>query len=159
MGRIGTRVHSDGRGTLGESVRGSGTRSTIEPSKRSVAEFDGRSSTGPNSPPGSRSCRPSDGSLSCARDGQLARLLGDPLPEEPPAALEKLAFADQRQAEEGLVPLMSGGKVLYKNVEELLEEDMPARGAAERLRTTWLKDRHEVVGRLRRLRWVRKGLS
>ena len=82
--------------------------------------------------------------LELRKDGQLARLLGDPLPEEPPAALEKLAFADQRQAEEGLVSLMSGGKVLYKHVEELLEEDMPARGAAERLRTTWLKDRHEV---------------
>ncbi len=82
--------------------------------------------------------------LELRKDGQLARLLGDPLPEEPPAALERLASADRRQAEEGLVALMSGGKVFYKHVEELSEEDMPARAAASRLRTTWLKERQEA---------------
>ena len=84
--------------------------------------------------------------LELRKNGQLTRALGDPLPEEPPEALERLAFADQSQAEEGLVSLMKGGKVFYKHVEELLEEDMPARIAAERLRTAWLKDRHEVWG-------------
>lgn len=84
--------------------------------------------------------------LELRKDGQLARLLGDPLPEEPPEALEKLAFADQRQAEKGLVALMSGGKVFYKHVDELSEEDMPARITAERLRETWLKERQEVWG-------------
>ena len=84
--------------------------------------------------------------LELRKNGQLTRALGDPLPEEPPEALERLAFADQSQAEEGLVALMKGGKVFYKHVEELLEEDMPARIAAERLRTAWLKDRHEVWG-------------
>ena len=75
------------------------------------------------------------------KDGQLAKLLDEPLPGEPPAALRRLASEDQRQAEEGLVALMSGGKVLYKHLDELCEEDMPARIAANRLRTTWLKER------------------
>jgi hypothetical protein len=75
------------------------------------------------------------------KDGQLARLLGEALPGEPPAALQRLASEDRRQAEEGLVALMSNGKVFYKHVEGLSEEDMPARIAANRLRTTWLKER------------------
>ena len=79
--------------------------------------------------------------LELRKDGQLARLLGEPLPGEPPAALERLALEDQRQAEEGLVALMSGGKVSYKHLDELCPEDMPARMAANRLRTTWLKER------------------
>ncbi len=79
--------------------------------------------------------------LELRKDGQLARLLGEPLPGEPPAALERLASEDQRQAEEGLVALMSGGKVSYKHLDELCPEDMPARIAANRLRTTWLKER------------------
>ena len=84
--------------------------------------------------------------LELRKDGQLAKLLGDPLPEEPPEALKRLASADQRQAEEGLVSLTSGGKVFYKPLEELSQEDMPARIAASKLRTKWLKDRHEVWG-------------
>jgi hypothetical protein len=79
--------------------------------------------------------------LELRKDGQLARLLGEPLPGESPAVLQRLASEDQRQAEEGLVALMSNGKVLYKHVEGLCEKDMPARIAANRLRTTWLKDR------------------
>jgi hypothetical protein len=81
--------------------------------------------------------------LELRKGGQLARLLGEPLPGEPPAALEQLALEDQRQAEEGLVALMSGGKVSYKYVEELSEKDMPARVAANRLRSTWLKERQD----------------
>jgi hypothetical protein len=84
--------------------------------------------------------------LDLRREGQLARLLGEPLPEEPPAALARLTSADQRQAEKGLVALMSGGKLFYKHLEDLSEEDMPARIAAQRLRTTWLKERGEVWG-------------
>lgn len=57
--------------------------------------------------------------LELRKEGQLARLLGDSLPGEPPEVLERLAFADQRQAEKGLVALMSGGKVFYKHVEGL----------------------------------------
>jgi hypothetical protein len=38
---------------------------------------------------------------------------------------------------------MSSGKVFYKHLEELSEGDMAARVAANRLRTTWLKERQE----------------
>ena len=51
------------------------------------------------------------------KDGQLARLLGQALPGEPPATLQRLASEDRRQAEEGLVALMRNGKVFYKHVE------------------------------------------
>ena len=81
------------------------------------------------------------GELELRKDGQLARLLGEPLPGESSAALQRLASEDRRQAEEGLVALMSNGKVFYKHIEELSEEDMPARAAANALRTTWLKER------------------
>jgi hypothetical protein len=76
--------------------------------------------------------------------GQLGRLLGEPLPGEPPAALARLAEEDRRQAEDGLVALMSLGKVYYKQLDELCPEDMPARTAAIRLRLTWLKERGDV---------------
>jgi hypothetical protein len=82
--------------------------------------------------------------LELRKEGQLARLLGEPLPGEAPAALQRLATEDQKQAEEGLVALMSNGKVFYKRLEELREEDMPARIAANRLRTTWLKERLDM---------------
>jgi hypothetical protein len=81
--------------------------------------------------------------LELRKGGQLARLLGEPLPGEPPAALERLALEDQRQAEEGLVALIGKGKVSYKHINELCPEDMPARIAANRLRTTWLKERQD----------------
>jgi hypothetical protein len=76
--------------------------------------------------------------------GQLGRLLGEPLPGEPPAALERLAEEDRRQAEDGLVALMRVGKVYYKHLDELCPQDMPARTAAIRLRTSWLKERGDV---------------
>ena len=77
------------------------------------------------------------------KDGQLARLLGEALAGEPPAALRRLAREDQRQAEEGLVALTSNGKTFYKLVEELTEGDMAARTAAARLREAWLKERRD----------------
>ena len=72
--------------------------------------------------------------------GQLAELLGEALPGEPSAALERLAYEDRRQAEEGLVALMSMGKVSYKPLEELSPKDMAARIAGNRLRTTCRKE-------------------
>ena len=75
--------------------------------------------------------------------GQLAELLGEALPGEPPAALERFVTEDRRQAEEGLVALMSLGEVSYKHLEELSPKDMAARIAANRLRTTWLKERRD----------------
>lgn len=77
------------------------------------------------------------------KNGQLARLLGDPLPGEPAEALRRLCSEDQRQAAEGLVALMSRGKISYKRVDELSPEDRPARLAANRARTTWLKERRD----------------
>jgi hypothetical protein len=81
--------------------------------------------------------------LRLRQDGQLGRLLGEPLAGEPPAALRRLADEDRRQARDGLVALMSSGKVSYKRLDELCEGDMPARAAANRLRTTWLKERRD----------------
>ncbi len=81
--------------------------------------------------------------LRLRQEGQLGRLLGEPQPGEPPAALVRLADEDRRQAQEGLVALMSMGRVSYKRLEELSPEDMPARVAANRLRTTWLKERRD----------------
>src|ERR687893_2526195 len=85
------------------------------------------------------------------KGGQLAELLGEALPGEPSAALERLADEDRRQAEEGLVALMSMGKMSYKHLDELSPKDMPARAAANRLRTTWLKERRDG--------WLARGLG
>ena len=81
--------------------------------------------------------------LQLRKEGQLAGLLGEPLLGESPAALRRLAFEDRRQAVEGLVALMRGGKVSYKPLGELCPEEMPARVAANRLRETWLKERQD----------------
>jgi hypothetical protein len=81
--------------------------------------------------------------LELRKDGQLAGLLGEALAGESSAALLRLAREDQRQAEEGLVALTSNGKTYFKLVEELTEEDMGARIAADRLREAWLKERRD----------------
>src|SRR5215218_9584340 len=49
--------------------------------------------------------------LELRKEGQLAELLGEALAGETPAALQRLAREDQRQAEEGLVALTSSGKM------------------------------------------------
>jgi hypothetical protein len=81
--------------------------------------------------------------LELRKDGQLAELLGGPLQGELPAQLRRLASEDQRQAEEGLVALTIGGKVSYKHLDDLTQQDRPARIASNRLRTTWLKDNRD----------------
>lgn len=81
--------------------------------------------------------------LELRKGGQLTELLGEPLLGEPLETLWRLTYEDRRQAEEGLVALMSGGEIFYKPLDELSPEDMPARIAAERLRTTWLKKRKD----------------
>ena len=81
--------------------------------------------------------------LELRKEGQLAELLGKAFPGEPSAAWRRLAFEDQRQAEEGLVALTSNGKVYYKLVEELTDEDMASRIAAVRLRESWLKEQRD----------------
>jgi hypothetical protein len=79
--------------------------------------------------------------LELRKEGQLAGLLGKPLPGEPPEVLQQLSSEDQRQAEEGLVALMSDGEVYYKRIDELTPEDRPARIAAKRSRMAWIKGR------------------
>lgn len=81
--------------------------------------------------------------LDLRKNGQLTRQLGEPLPGEPPAALRQLVLNDRKQAQKGIVTLMSGGKTYYKHIDDLTREDMPARIAANRLRTTWLKERRD----------------
>ena len=90
--------------------------------------------------------------LELRKDGQLLELLTEsrqagPAGREaaagPSAAMQQLASEDRRQAHEGMVALMSGGKVSYKRVEELSEEDMPARIAANRSRAAWLKGQRD----------------
>ena len=86
--------------------------------------------------------------LELRKDGQLGELLGAPLLGESPMVLQRLASEDQRQAEEGLVALMTNGKMSYKRLEQLSEGDVPGRIAARRLRTTWLKKRGDgLLGR------------
>src|SRR5215207_8848561 len=81
--------------------------------------------------------------LELRKGGQLARMLGEPLPGEPPAMVLQLASEDRKQAEEGLVALMSDGEVFYKHLEDLSLGDLPARIAATSSRTAWLKERQE----------------
>ena len=81
--------------------------------------------------------------LELRKNGQLARMMGQPLAWESPQAALRLASEDRRQAEEGLVALMRDGEVFYKHLEELSEGDMAARKAANMLRTTWFKERQE----------------
>ena len=81
--------------------------------------------------------------LKLRKDGQLGRMLGEPLAGESASALKKLSAEDRRQAEQGMVAVMRNGELSYKHVGELTEEDMPARVAASRLRTTWLKERRD----------------
>src|SRR5215207_8864148 len=81
--------------------------------------------------------------LELRKGGQLARMLGEPLPGEPRAEVLRLASEDRNQAEEGLVALMSEGEVFYKHLEDLSEGDVPARIAAISSRTAWLKERQE----------------
>jgi hypothetical protein len=81
--------------------------------------------------------------LELRKDGQLSRMLGEPLPGEPRAEMLRLASEDRKQAEEGLVALMSDGEVFYKHLEDLSLGDVPARIAATSSRTAWLKERQE----------------
>src|ERR671910_2724088 len=77
--------------------------------------------------------------LELRKGGQLARMLGEPLPGEPPAEVLRLVSEDRRQAEEGLVALMSNGEGFYKRLEDLSEWEVPSRIAAISSRKMWLK--------------------
>jgi hypothetical protein len=81
--------------------------------------------------------------LELRKDGQLAELLGEALAREPSAELRRLASEDRKQAEEGLVALISNGKMYYKPVEELGRHprgEPPVRVPCERSRSVDLQD-------------------
>jgi hypothetical protein len=77
------------------------------------------------------------------KGGQLARVLGRALPGESQEELDRLAFKDQRRAEEGLVELLQEGQPFYKHIDELTSEDRMGRIRAERARTLWLEAREQ----------------
>jgi hypothetical protein len=82
------------------------------------------------------------------RSGHLARLLGEPLPDETPEELARMAFEDQRRAEEGLVELRRGEEVWYKHIDLLAPEDRPARIEAEGARIEWITERQRRGGHI-----------
>ena len=116
----------------------SGRRTSHFSVVKSVSRTEGDSD---RKPFGSSLSRWSYESSELRKEGQLARLLDKPLPGEPPAVLQQLCCEDHRQAEERLVALMRDGEVYYKRIDELTPEDRPARIAAKRLRTAWIKER------------------
>lgn len=72
------------------------------------------------------------------REGQLAKLLGRPLPDE----LERMAEEDVLRAEEGLVELMDErGQIIYKHIDDLAPEDRLARIRVEGARIKWIAGR------------------
>jgi len=81
------------------------------------------------------------------RNGQLRKLLGDPLPGELPEELDRLASEDEARAEEGLVELISlHGEITYKHIDEIIPEDRTARVAAEGARIEWFAERTRIRG-------------
>ena len=79
--------------------------------------------------------------LAQRRDGKLAHAIGKALPGESPQYLEQMAREDQRQAEEGLVTLLWGGKLSHKRIDQLTPENLLARLEAERAQVNWLMGR------------------
>ena len=79
--------------------------------------------------------------LAQRRDGKLAHAIGKALPGESPQYLEQMAREDQRQAEEGLVTLLWGGKFSHKRIDQLTPENLLARLEAERAQVNWLMGR------------------
>jgi len=75
--------------------------------------------------------------LEMGKDGHLAKLLGDPLPDESPEELERLAQDDRLRALEGLVDLKSeNGEIIYKPLADLdprPQVEDQGRGGADRL--------------------------
>jgi hypothetical protein len=78
------------------------------------------------------------------KGGQLGRALGRVLAgEEQEKELDRLAFEDQRRAEQGLVEVLQEGQPYYKHIDELSPEDRMGRIRADRARTLWLQARQE----------------
>ena len=76
------------------------------------------------------------------RAGKLRRALGDPLPGETKAQLERIGEADRIRARQGLVAVVrADGRASYKYIDALGADDIEDRLAAEWLEEGWLKQR------------------
>jgi hypothetical protein len=75
-------------------------------------------------------------------EGILAEDLAEPLPEESPEELDRIAQEDRRLAKEGLVELMDkAGEIYYEHIDELDRWDVADRLRAEIARSEWLARR------------------
>jgi hypothetical protein len=78
------------------------------------------------------------------REGQLRRVLGDPLPGETAEQLDRIGEASVLRAEQGLVAVMGEeGSISYRPLDDLLRHDMHSRTTAERVEVVWLRERLE----------------
>jgi hypothetical protein len=78
------------------------------------------------------------------REGQLRRVLGDPLPGETDEQLGRIGEADVLRAEQGLVAVMGeDGSISYRPLADLLRHDMHSMTTAERVEVVWLRERWE----------------
>jgi hypothetical protein len=76
------------------------------------------------------------------RAGKLRRALGDPLPGETKAQLDRIGEADRIMACHGLVAVVgSDGRASYRHIEALGGDDIENRLAAQWLEEGWLKQR------------------
>jgi hypothetical protein len=84
--------------------------------------------------------------LEMRKEGQLAKLLGSPLPDESPEELKRLAEDDRLRALKGLVALKTeSGEIVYRPLEDLTTQDRRSRVRAEGERVDW------IVGRGKKL--------
>jgi hypothetical protein len=80
--------------------------------------------------------------LEMRKEGHLAKLLGDPLPEESPEELKRLAEDDRLKALEGLVALKTeSGEIVYQPLEDLTRQERRMRIRAEGERVDWIVER------------------
>jgi hypothetical protein len=78
------------------------------------------------------------------RADKLRRALGDPLPGETKAQLDRIGEGDRIRACQGLVAVVGAdGRASYKYIDALGGDDIEDRLAAEWLEEGWLKQRAE----------------
>ena len=76
------------------------------------------------------------------RAGKLRRALGDPLPGETKAQLDRIGEADRIRACQGFVAVVgSDGRASYRYIDALGGDDIENRLAAQCLEEGWLKQR------------------
>ena len=78
------------------------------------------------------------------RAGKLRRALGDPLPGETKAQLDRIGETDRIRACHGFVAVVgSDGRASYRYIDALDRDDMEDSLAAKLLEAGWLKQRAE----------------